>query len=127
MRVSNLIILICFLLIFLGLYFNIKRDQEPSTALDVKTARKLVKQNHFDYVIDVRSQREFNENRFIGAINIPLNDLYKGVKLYDMNSNILLYEGPRAAMGQRILIEMGFKNTMYLKGDYKRLNINVYL
>lgn len=121
MIVQNFIILLCFLLIFLGLYLNIKRDREPDIALDVMTARKLIKQTFFDYVIDVRSQREFNEDRFPGAINIPLNDLYKGVKLYDLSSNILLYEGPRAAMGQRILIEMGFKNTYYLKSNYKRL------
>ena len=121
MRIENFVILLCFLLIFLGLYLNIKRDREPIKALDVKTAKELIHKRFFDYIIDVRSQREYNESRFPSAINIPLNEIYNEMKLYDMRSKVLLYEGARASMGKKILNEMGFKNVYYLKTNFRRL------
>tara|TARA_B110000259_G_scaffold104745_1_gene120359 strand:+ start:1485 stop:1856 length:372 start_codon:yes stop_codon:yes gene_type:complete len=114
-------IIFTIIIISLGLLFNIKRDNDDNYALNAMEARKMIKQNKFDYIIDIRSEREFNAGRFPGAVHIPINNLREGVQLYDMISVILLYEGPRAAYGKIILNDMGFKNVMYLKSGYKLL------
>ena len=121
MNKLNFLIIIVFLAIFFSLGLNIDNDRRSSVAIDYKIAQKLIKQHYFDYIIDVRSNREWNEGRLPGAIHIPLNELYNGVKLYDMSSNILLYSGLRANTGSKILIQMGFKNVKYLKSDYRKL------
>ena len=58
-------------------------------ALGYKEARDMIRENKFDYIIDIRSEREFNAGRFPGAIHIPLDELREKVKLYDLSSNIL--------------------------------------
>lgn len=117
----ELLTIISLILISLALIFNIKRDNEDRYALGYIEARDMIRNKKFEYIIDIRSEREFNAGRFPGAIHIPLDELREKVKLYDLSSSILLYEGPRAAYGRIILNDMGFKNVMYLKSDYKRL------
>ena len=121
MNYEIILTILVLILISLGLLFNIKRDNEDTNALNYKEARDMMKKNKFEYIIDIRSEREYNSGRFPGAIHIPIDKLRDGVKLYDMRSFILLYEGPRAAYGKIILNDMGFNNVMYLKADYKRL------
>jgi rhodanese-related sulfurtransferase len=121
MNYEIILTILVLILISLGLLFNIKRDNEDTNALNYKEARDMIRKNKFEYIIDIRSEREYNAGRFPGAIHIPIDKLRDGVKLYDMRSSILLYEGPRAAYGKIILNDMGFNNVMYLKADYKRL------
>ena len=121
MNYEIILTILVLILISLGLLFNIKRDNEDTNALNYKEARDMIRKNKFEYIIDIRSEREYNAGRFPGAIHIPIDKLRDGVKLYDMRSSILLYDGPRAAYGKIILNDMGFNNVMYLKADYKRL------
>ena len=121
MNYEIILTILVLILISLGLLFNIKRDNEDTNALNYKEARDMIRKNKFEYIIDIRSEREYNAGRFPGAIHIPIDKLRDGVNLYDMRSSILLYEGPRAAYGKIILNDMGFNNVMYLKADYKRL------
>jgi|TARA_Y100000389_G_C16972842_1_gene276536 rhodanese-related sulfurtransferase len=121
MNYEIILIILVLILISLGLLLNIKRDNKDTYALNYKEARDMIRKNKFEYIIDIRSEREYNAGRFPGAIHIPIDNLRDGVKLYDMRSSILLYEGPRAAYGKIILNDMGFNNVMYLKTDYNRL------
>ena len=121
MNYEIILTILVLILISLGLLLNIKRDNQDKYALNYKEARDMIRDNKFEYIIDIRSEREYNAGRFPGAIHIPIDNLRDGVKLYDMRSSILLYEGPRAAYGKIILNDMGFNNVMYLKTDYNRL------
>ena len=123
MNIVNSIILSVFLLTLYLIILNIQRDTEPKIGVTAKKAKELLQKNYYDYVIDVRTNREWNQGRFPGAVHHPLNELYKNVKLYDMNANYLIYcrTGRRAYMGASIMKEMGFKNVHYLKGDYRKL------
>ena len=121
MNYEIILTILVLILISLGLLLNIKRDNKDTYALNYKEARDMIRKNKFEYIIDIRSEREYNAGRFPGAIHIPIDKLRDGVKLYDMRSSILLYEGPRAAYGKIILNDMGFNNVMYLKTDYNRL------
>ena len=121
MNYEIILTILVLILISLGLLLNIKRDNQDKYALNYKEARDMIRDNKFEYIIDIRSEREYNAGRFPGAIHIPIDNLRDGVKLYDMRSSILLYEGPRAAYGKIILNDMGFNKVMYLKADYNRL------
>jgi rhodanese-related sulfurtransferase len=107
---------------------NIKQNKKKTIAINVIDAKKLLKKNYYDYVIDVRTNKEWNEGRYPGAVHIPLKKLYNGVKLYDMNAKYLIYceTGRRARVGADIMIEMGFKNVNFLVGNYKLIILHTY-
>ena len=77
----ELLTIISLILISLALIFNIKRDNEDRYALGYKEARDMIRNKKFEYIIDIRSEREFNGGRFPGGIHIPLDELREKVKL----------------------------------------------
>tara|TARA_B110000259_G_scaffold188119_1_gene245064 strand:+ start:2404 stop:2772 length:369 start_codon:yes stop_codon:yes gene_type:complete len=121
MNYEILFSILVLIFISLGILFNIKEDEKNNNVLNYTEARTMIKNTKFDYIIDVRSREEYNFARIQEAIYIPIDELKKSVELYDMNSVILLIEGPRAAYGKIILNNMGFDNVMYLKEGYNRL------
>lgn len=73
--------------------------------------------NKFDYIIDVRSLEEYNDEHVENSINIPVDQIgnnFEGTTLanIDKNSKILLVcrSGGRAGLAEMILIEKGFNN-----------------
>ena len=126
MFIEILIIIVILLLILLGI--NIALDLRNSPSINPEQARKLIKQNYFDYIIDVRSNKEWKEGHLLNAKHMELKNLYDDIKLYDKNARYLLYcrTGKRAAMGMRIMKAMGFKNVKYLIGNYKEIK-NVHM
>ncbi len=124
MNTYNLLILFVIILLLLLLLINIQRNTEIKTAINITDAKKLLEQNYYDYIIDVRTEKEWKEGRYPGAIHIPLNKLYEGVKLYELNSRYLIYceTGRRASMGAELMKQMGFKNVHFLVGNYRLLS-----
>lgn len=123
MKATNLLLLLLIFLLTYLILINVKADIRPQIAINEIEANKLLKQKYYDYIIDVRTDKEWSEGRFPGAIHIPLKDLEDGVKLYTLNSNYLVYckTGRRAHAGALIMKNMGFTNVHYLVGDYRRL------
>lgn len=124
MNTSNiLLIIIIMILLFLTLR-NLKANNRKTQVVYIKEAQKLMKNNYYDYIIDVRNKEEWEKDRLVSSINIPLKKIYDGVQLYELKSNILLYSerGQKASVAAAIMRKMGYVNVQYLVGNYKMLN-----
>lgn len=124
MNTSNiLLIIVIMILLFLTLR-NLKANNRKTQVVYIKEAQKLMKNNYYDYIIDVRNKEEWEKDRLVSSINIPLKKIYDGVQLYELKSNILLYSerGQKASVAAAIMRKMGYVNVQYLVGNYKMLN-----
>lgn len=121
MSTFNLLLLIVIIILLLLSLKNIKANNKIKYGITPHDAKKLIKKNYFDYIIDVRTEKEWREDRLVSSINIPLDNLYEGVKLYELNARYLIYckSGRRASIGSAIMRKMGFKNVYFLIGNYK--------
>ena len=88
-----------------------------------KTSNRIYILGSGKSILDI-TEKEWKEGRYPGAIHIPLNKLYEGVKLYELNSRYLIYceTGRRASMGAELMKQMGFKNVHFLVGNYRLLS-----
>ena len=75
-------------------------------------------------VLDVRTEKEFNDGHIEGAINIPVDSLRERIGELDKNKEILEYcqVGLRGYVAARILDQKGFK-VKNLTGGYKSVSI----
>jgi rhodanese-related sulfurtransferase len=124
MNISNiLLIIVIMILLFLTLR-NLKANNRKTQVVYIKEAQKLMRNNYYDYIIDVRNKEEWEKDRLVSSINIPLKKIYDGVQLYELKSNILLYSerGQKASVAAAIMRKMGYVNVQYLVGNYKMLN-----
>jgi len=64
-------------------------------------------------VVDVRTPREFAGWHFPGAVNIPVQDLYRRRQEIDPNQIIVVYcrSGHRASQAKQILLDNGFRDV----------------
>lgn len=73
-------------------------------------------------VVDVRSEKDFDSNHFIGAINIPLETI-ENIKdnVKSKETNIFLYcaSGIISDYARIRLSKLGYKNAYNLGGLYK--------
>ena len=67
-------------------------------------------------LIDVRSEKEFNEGHLENAMNIPVQIIVKAMIPVNKDGDIQLYclSGNRAKMAQLILKHRGFTNVKLL-------------
>jgi rhodanese-related sulfurtransferase len=121
MNTFNLLIILVLLILTILIKKNIKAGSKIKYGIRADRAKRLIKKNYFDYIIDVRTEKEWREDRVVSSINIPLDNLYEGVKLYELNGRYLIYckSGRRASIGSDIMRKMGFKNVYFLIGNYK--------
>lgn len=87
------------------------------TKLSLKKVKSKLKNNYFDIIIDVRSEKEYNKGHYKNAINIP----YKNI---NTNSKILVYcrSGRRALKAIKKLHNLNYKNLYYIDFPYTKLN-----
>ena len=74
-------------------------------------------------IIDVRTEKEYNQGHIKGAINIPEETLYERIpEMYaDRNTLIYLYcdTGYRGAAGTRLLRSMGYDRAFNIESGIK--------
>ena len=84
----------------------------------------MIKNNDFDYIIDVRSNEEYEKGNYPGSINIP-HDLItnKNTTKFSKNSKILIYcrSGRRSKLAVNKFMSLGFNNLFYIKESYDKL------
>jgi rhodanese-related sulfurtransferase len=93
-----------------------------------KEANENLRIHYYDFVIDVRTQNEWNDGHYPTATHVPLepeNEFIKKIDYYNRNLKYLVYcrSGRRAKIAVKIMKNMGFTNVKYLLGTYKRLNM----
>lgn len=119
----NNYVLICCLVIILILviYYNFYLSFEISP-LD---ARQNIKDGKYDYIVDVRTKQEWDEEHLPNTISIPIGNLVSELpeKIPDRNSNILFVckKGVRASGVVTIAHKLGYKNVQAMIGNYKEL------
>lgn len=95
-------------------YRNIENKE-----ISYKNLKELMK-NKTVYLIDVRSNQEYEEGHLDGAINISLYNIEKQIGNYVKNKTdiIILYcsSGGRSREAKRILENLGYEEVYNLKG-----------
>ena len=93
--------------------------------LTLEETLKAIKNNEFDYIIDVRTKQEWDEGHYSTAIHIPIGEFVTMLpeKIPDRNARILFYckKGIRASGTIVIAEKLGYKNIKYLDGRYADL------
>ena len=87
--------------------------------ISYKNLKELMK-NKTVYLIDVRSNQEYEEGHLDGAINISMYNIEKEISNYVKNKNdlIILYcsSGGRSREAKKTLENLGYQNVYNLKG-----------
>jgi NADPH-dependent 2,4-dienoyl-CoA reductase/sulfur reductase-like enzyme/rhodanese-related sulfurtransferase len=73
------------------------------------------------YILDVRTEKEFDLGIIEGAVNIPVDDLRKRLHEIPKDKTIYLYcqVGLRGYLASRILLQNGFTDVLNLSGGYR--------
>lgn len=96
-----------------------------SNSINASEAKKLIKQNWFDMILDVREKDEWDTGHHSSAVHIPLSEVKKKFhsKYPDKNIKVLIYcrSGMRAGNAKEILESQGYSNISVLDGSYTNL------
>jgi rhodanese-related sulfurtransferase len=119
----NIFYIFLILLIFIIVIFLINKLLNPSNhtnSIDSNNAKKLIIQNKFDYIVDIRTNTEWNNGHYPGAVHIPFDVFYKQIIYYKKNSNFLIYSktGKFARVVSLYMKQKGFTNVKYLDTAY---------
>ena len=74
-------------------------------------------------LVDVRSEKEFQNGSLPGAINIPVGDINTAYKQIDEQDTIIVYcvTGARSSSAKFALESMGFENVVDM-GSFRNYN-----
>lgn len=121
MRVNYILICCLLIILFLVIYYNFQKSLEISP-LD---ARQNIKNEKYDYIIDVRTQKEWDEDHLENTISIPIGNLVSELpqKIPDRGSRILFVckKGVRASGVVTIANKLGYHNVQAMIGNYREL------
>lgn len=96
-----------------------------SNSINASEAKKLIKQNWFDMILDVREKDEWDTGHHSSAVHIPLSEVKKKFhsKYPDKNIKVLIYcrSGMRAGNAKEILESQGYSNISVFDGSYTNL------
>ncbi len=92
--------------------------------ISYKKLKELMKDEDV-YLIDVRSNQEYEEGHLNGAINIPSYNIKMQIaeNVQDKLSTIILYcsTGHRSEISKKILDELGYKNVFCLEDGIEKI------
>ena len=118
MTSRSLIAIIGTIVIVFGVIYLYHSNVIPGYTPD--EARRLIGENKFDYVIDVRTPEEWNEGHHPKAVLIALAEFTTELpqKIQNKNANILFVcrKGIRSSAAAAMARDLGFKNVSYVKG-----------
>jgi NADPH-dependent 2,4-dienoyl-CoA reductase/sulfur reductase-like enzyme/rhodanese-related sulfurtransferase len=74
-----------------------------------------------DFILDVRTTKEYNQGHIKNAVNIPLDELRQHLNEIPNDRKIIIHcaGGMRAYFAYRILSQSGYKDIYNLSGGYK--------
>jgi phage shock protein E len=114
-----MILLIIFILVLLFLFKN-KGRLTPEEFVE------KINNKDYNYILDVRTQEEWNEGHHPSATLIPIgqfvSELPKQVKNKDAKLLIYCKRGIRAEASAKIAERLGYTNVYWLDGTYGELS-----
>jgi len=94
-----------------------------SNLISCVKANEYIKKRKIKYIIDVRTQLEWEYGHYKKSIHIPIQNINKNIlnrKISNKNDGILVYcnTGQRARNGAEKIISYGYKNVYYIDNIY---------
>ena len=118
---ATLILIVTLGLIAYVVYYTVSSPYKVSS----EEARKLLRDQKIDVVLDVRTKIEYNLGHYPQALNIPTAVLSDQVEtmIPDKNTRILVYcnTGQRSRWATDVLRAKGYKNVLYITGPHLTL------
>lgn len=116
--------ILLFLLVTIGillfLKYRVKKDE-----ISANDARKNIQNNKYDYIVDVRTDKEWEEDHLSNTLHIPIGSLVTELpeKIPNKDAQILFVckKGIRASGVVTIAHKLGYKNVQAMIGNYKEL------
>jgi rhodanese-related sulfurtransferase len=113
------ILLIIFILIILHLITT------TSYEIFAKEARRNIKDGKYDFIVDVRTKQEWDEDHLHNTISIPIGNLVSELpeRIPNRNARILFIckKGIRASGVVTIAHKLGYNNVESMNGNYKEI------
>ncbi len=95
------------------------------TEISAKEARYNLQKGKYDYIVDVRTEKEWSEDHLPYAISIPIGSLVTDlpIKIPDRSARILFVckKGIRASAVVVIAHKLGYKNVQSMIGNFREL------
>lgn len=101
-------------------------DGSSGTKVSVEEAVQMIRTGNVGELLDVRSEKEFEEGHHEMASNVPVDDIridHPNLKRLMADERILVYcrTGRRAKQAVNKLNTLGFTNVYYIDKDYTSL------
>ena len=110
-------------IVLLVLWSNYRRNDKPSAALpaEISVSEAYNKYQNGAYVLDVRTQEEWNEYHAPGTTLIPLDELAARVNEVPQDKTVVVVcrSGNRSQQGRDILLDAGYENVTSMAGGLK--------
>ena len=110
--------------VLLSVIVYLAYNQQPDE-ITPEEARENIKAGYYDFIVDVRTKREWDESHLDNTISIPIGNLVAELpeKIPDKNTRILFVckKGVRASGVVTIAHKLGYKNVQAMIGNYKEL------
>lgn len=95
------------------------------TDITAKEARDNLRKGKYDYIVDVRTEKEWSEEHLPYAVSIPIGSLVTDlpIKIPDRSARILFVckKGIRASAVIVIAHKLGYKNVQSMIGNFREL------
>jgi len=121
-------ILIAIILVLISVFgyktWKLYQPKKTLTCMEAADFKNELGSHQKIQLIDVRSEGEFDEIHIPNALNIPLEDLKKGLKKISKDTKIVvvcLKGAERSQEGAIIAAKMGFNATWLCGGTYEFL------
>lgn len=119
---KNYIYICILILIFFVTLFYISKSSDEITAQE---ARENIEAGKYDFIVDVRTKKEWDEEHLPNTISIPIGNLVTELpeKIPNKDANILFVckKGIRASGVVTIAHKLGYNNVQAMIGNFKEL------
>jgi phage shock protein E len=110
--------------IFISVIVYLAYSQQ-SNEISSQEARENVKTGKYNFIVDVRTKQEWDEEHLPNTISIPIGNLVAELpeKIPNKNARILFVckKGVRASGVVTIAHKLGYKNVQAMIGNFKQL------
>jgi rhodanese-related sulfurtransferase len=121
LRVLGYIIVL--LLVLLIIYVVYERSMSHPLRISISKATSLISAGVINKVVDVRTDAEWNNGHYPGAIHLPMSRIKDAGMFLNRSDTVLVYcnTGTRARQSALKLSEMGFPRIYYIAETYHEL------
>jgi rhodanese-related sulfurtransferase len=115
--------MIVLLLIVLVVYVIYERSMTHPLRIPVSKATALISAGVINKVVDVRTDAEWNNGHYPGAIHLPISRIQDAGMFLSKSDTVLVYcnTGTRARQAAQKLGDMGYPRVYYIAETYHEL------